>query len=453
MKPEEIEQFEKRMDRKIIKTYGEAIEHINLTINQKDSHNIQTINLRNLDFTQFCHHGEGESHFEFNELFHCLKIFKNKGNEIICTCILDCCNSVFNSASVEFIKFEQGVFFCYTIFKKGLDVQVCLFNSNLDLQGAIFIDNLDINNCVFKSDLQLSGGFFANGLVLSMNKSLEESFILDMKKSKIYGFVNLIGNRFNNLTLNLQKAKLLDCNLQLHGKFNEVLLDEVITNETTIIKVENAIIEKFSITFSSIKAKVYFLSNRVDYFDAMNTIVEGVLFVSNKSVVRDVSGRYTAKLLKHESIKANDVITSNHFRMLELKKYQEELVKNRKSKRKLDLLNEMAILMFSWLSNKHGQSWIRGFCFTVLSSVIFYFLFGIISNQIEFRFIMNNENLLLWGLYWKEVLRYFWLPDISGLKGLEVGFWGALIFIIGKIFIAYGIYQTVAAFRKYSSSK
>lgn len=55
--------------------------------------------------------------------------------------------------------------------------------------------------------------------------------------------------------------------------------------------------------------------------------------------------------------------------------------------------------------------------------------------------------------YWKEVIGYLWLPNLDDFKVLlndnNVSVWSYSYFIIGKIFIAFGIYQTISAFRKY----
>jgi len=55
---------------------------------------------------------------------------------------------------------------------------------------------------------------------------------------------------------------------------------------------------------------------------------------------------------------------------------------------------------------------------------------------------------------WSGFLQYIWLPN--GLDGLinlnhliNGGWVGALFFLAGKVLVAYGVYQTIAAFRKY----
>lgn len=423
--------IESEIQRKIIKTYDEAINHINLNIIELKNIDKKTINLNKCDFSQFHDGGYEDSHFDFNYLFHEMRIFDNKNKEITIPFVVNCWESIFPSVIIDDVIFKEKINFSYTIFKEKVQIIKCKFNSDIQFHGTIFRDGLSFQGV--KSDSDVTNFY--------------------MEFCSIKGRFDFWNNEFKNLSLHLKSAKLLDCNLSFRGNFKEILLDEIISNVTTIIKVEGAKIGKFSISFSSIQGKLYLLSDKIFIFNANNTIVEGEIFVANKLVVQNVSDRYTARLLKHQSIKVNDVIISNHFKMLEMRKYQSELKENKKNRNTFEYLNEISILKLNYISNKHGQYWFQGVIFTFFLSVIFYFIFALSTNQIGLISQLNAESITLCGLYWKEVLRYLWLPDISGIKDLEVGFWGTLIFILGKIFIAYGIYQTIAAFRKYSSNK
>ncbi len=419
------------INRNIIKTYDEAINHINLTVIELNDENKKYINLCECDFSQFHDGGYEDCHFDFNMLFHKMGIFDKKKNEIIIPYIVKCCDSIFPSVTIDNVVFKEKINFSYAIFKDNVQIRRCELNSDIQFHGALFIDGLTFQGVKSNSD--------------------DTNFYMEF--CSIKGRFDFWNNEFKNLSLHLKSAKLFDCKLSFRGNFNEILLDEIISNVTTIIKVEGAKIAKFSISFSSLQGKLYLLSDKISFFNANNSIVEGELFVANKHVIQDVSDRYTARLLKHESIKANDVITSNHFKMLEMRKYQSELKENKKNRNMFEYLNEISILKLNYLSNKHGQYWWQGVIFTFLISAIFYFLFALSTNQVELISHLNDESLTLCGLYWKEVLRYLWLPDTSGIKDLNSGFWSTLIYIIGKILIAYGIYQTIAAFRKYSSNK
>lgn len=113
---------------------------------------------------------------------------------------------------------------------------------------------------------------------------------------------------------------------------------------------------------------------------------------------------------------------------------------------------ERFLLWINKYSNNYGQDWSRGIIFTLIVSFMFYSLFTYSINKIEFstdfsQWIFFNPT------YWKEVIGYLWLPNLDDFKVLlndnNVSVWSYSCFIIGKIFIAFGIYQTISAFRKY----
>lgn len=109
-------------------------------------------------------------------------------------------------------------------------------------------------------------------------------------------------------------------------------------------------------------------------------------------------------------------------------------------------------LLSLWLnkySNNFGISWKRGVCFTITVWVIFFSIFVMLRDGWGCHFIWADSN------YLNEAVSYLWLP--SGLDKLVLSdsscfisnWFRILIFILGKILIGYGIYQTISAFRKF----
>ncbi|MEI8075982.1 MAG: pentapeptide repeat-containing protein [Bacteroidota bacterium] len=105
---------------------------------------------------------------------------------------------------------------------------------------------------------------------------------------------------------------------------------------------------------------------------------------------------------------------------------------------------EYILLKLNTLSNNNGLSWFRGILFTLGVWFIFFNWFAMIKYGIGDTFIWTDE------YYLKKAIDFLWL--FSGIKGLskDSATWAEIIpFIFGKIFIGYGIYQTISAFRKY----
>lgn len=111
-----------------------------------------------------------------------------------------------------------------------------------------------------------------------------------------------------------------------------------------------------------------------------------------------------------------------------------------------DNTSDLLMLWFNKLSNNHGLSWIRGVIFTVTTGFVFYYIFYLCQNDFCSKYSFG-ENLM----------KYFWLPNgmndlISFLRSYPneiIGLLGVISYLLGKISIAYGIFQTISAFRKY----
>ncbi len=119
-------------------------------------------------------------------------------------------------------------------------------------------------------------------------------------------------------------------------------------------------------------------------------------------------------------------------------------------------ITDILLLRFNTLSNKNGTSWMRGLLFTTGAAASFYTLYAYSTGEIVWSADASSW-IIFNTIYWKEVLGYLWLVDLDGYKNIfddtkDISLKSAFIFLFGKIFIAYGIYQTISAFRKYGKS-
>lgn len=152
-----------------------------------------------------------------------------------------------------------------------------------------------------------------------------------------------------------------------------------------------------------------------------------------------IKKREIYRQLKYCAEDNKDRIQALTFKSYELDAYQRTL--NWKEN-----ASDLLMLWLNKLSNNHGLSWIRGVMFTIISCFIFYFIFYLCQDDFMAKYF-----------FWENLLKYFWLPNgiddlISFLKSSPNIFtciMGVISYFLGKIFIAYGIFQTISAFRKY----
>lgn len=107
----------------------------------------------------------------------------------------------------------------------------------------------------------------------------------------------------------------------------------------------------------------------------------------------------------------------------------------------------LIILRLNGVSNRHGTSWVRGFVFTILIACLFFGLFSLSLHQ-QWEWAFCSEGF---GYALKSYLQFL---NVTIWKyqpyGEEINGWAYAILFIGRLFVGYGIYQTVQAFRKFS---
>ncbi|MCO7319081.1 pentapeptide repeat-containing protein [Riemerella anatipestifer] len=129
------------------------------------------------------------------------------------------------------------------------------------------------------------------------------------------------------------------------------------------------------------------------------------------------------------------------------------------------LSKEEVILKSSEYSNDYGRSWKRGVAFTMFFGFIFYAILFFISNYDRIKgWVCQLCQLFMKEDYLKifcdksinfitGYLRFLnltdWKYEFFNIKDLGLGY--AILFI-GRIFIGYGYYQTIQAFRKYGKN-
>lgn len=110
--------------------------------------------------------------------------------------------------------------------------------------------------------------------------------------------------------------------------------------------------------------------------------------------------------------------------------------------------SERIVLWFHKYSNDFNRSWVRGLRFTLSVTLLFYFLLNYCGMEqqffvIDFRFRGFDQVLL----------GYISLLDIAGWSNssdlFKLTSIGKIILFISKLFITYGIWQTIYAFYKY----
>jgi hypothetical protein len=158
--------------------------------------------------------------------------------------------------------------------------------------------------------------------------------------------------------------------------------------------------------------------------------------------------------LKNQALIRNENIRAFDYRKNELISYTHAIRKRRDKKL------EWFVLSLNKLSNNHGIDWLKGIVFTLAVWLLFYVLFVLAKDNFYCFSHLDCNFLLTDQQFWSNAINYLWLPQ--GLNELSSGFKSnqfwinsflmIFFFLIGKILIAYGIFQTISAFRRHGKA-
>jgi hypothetical protein len=139
--------------------------------------------------------------------------------------------------------------------------------------------------------------------------------------------------------------------------------------------------------------------------------------------------------------KNRNKIDFNRFRSYELAAHYKELSLWSNFK-------DTSILWSTKWTTDFGLSWTRAFWFTMTSGFIWFSILYRIENSGTFNSEKINEFFV--GAFRFFLVTDFFNPLENDRTYLENG-WSWLIFILGKIFIAFGIYEMIQSFRKFKA--
>ena len=124
-------------------------------------------------------------------------------------------------------------------------------------------------------------------------------------------------------------------------------------------------------------------------------------------------------------------------------------------KQNILLFLETLSLSLSKLSNNHGQNWGKALVFTLL---VLFIPFGIFYAPHEFSCKIFTETVCNKDFY-ADMVTYFNPTNYSLLENyirnspvdISVKIGGVFVFMLGKIFTAYGLFEIIQAFRKFNT--
>lgn len=300
-------------------------------------------------------------------------------------------------------------------YKKKIKFNLCCFENKQYFHDAIFKNDIEFFNCEFKN------------VVIFFKVQFEKN-------------MNLTSSTFHkNLLFSYSKFSGL-------GIFNRVIFKNG-------LDLSIATINKY-LTFFETKINNY-SSEKIDihekrHFQTDDSRKRYDISVTVSGEIPTLNKRETFRIIKNQLVKEGNNIDAFRFNSLEKEAYQQQLKEHNKK-----WYNSQDALMFNLnnLSNKHKSSWLRGIGFTLSAAIIFYSL-SIFSSGEFFISFENfyetfNSNLKAIVVFLNPVHNPNYILDIFNINNSDLNGWYYALDFIGRIFIGYGIYQTIQAFRKF----
>ncbi|MXN92658.1 hypothetical protein GR160_15625 [Flavobacterium sp. Sd200] len=305
--------------------------------------------------------------------------------------------------------------------------------------------NLWITNAVFENNLFNEKTYFFRSVFIPKSKYFTVTFYnVNVFSENVFSEVN-----FENVNF-YEYANFNQCDFKGAVSFynmNNYHIGDLSFYECNFSERANfeyARVKNLNFKLSKFEQNVSFSNTSVDTFILHRNILNKITYFDGLEI-KDIRkcDRISLRTIKQELQKTDNKIDYNRFRAYEMEAYYRELKWNWKDGK------DKFILGSTWLVTGFDHSWRRALFFTLVNGWLFYSLFFISENY------MLIPDLSEWKTFCSGYFRFllvtdFYNPLATGRDYIDnTNTIGWLIFILGKIVIAFGIYEMIQAFRKF----
>jgi hypothetical protein len=389
------------------------------------------------------------------------------------------CKILIEGIIIDYLKVEQSNFLelktdkGFFIGEKNFDtiiknsaiikysqVSNLIFN-NITTEGSIIISSSDIlsisiNNLKGAQEIKIN----SNTAIKNIDLPLQTLKRVDLSDC-IISTLKISGESNSELNLNIQKTKVNEI------EFNKILNKGIITLRELEILPEG----RLSFLSSTLGQTDFILcdfSNNKVIFE--NSKLEGI-FLAETDFPEDVYDKENINYSQAQLLfgqlytsfrKQGDTIRTLDYQARETKAYY-NLLWNRiisvdfyQQSKKSNIISSLITfvnLLANFISNNFGRNWFQAVIFSFMVGFFFFFLLIISSNEYVISYSIDFDSKLIPSfLKFMNPLRFFETRDIfKHDDGYLITLMGKsyIIDFIGRIFVAYGYYQTIQAFRRY----
>lgn len=340
---------------------------------------------------------------------------------------------------IQEIKIQNCSIKCSIEFENISCNLLSIKNSNLNNNYLNSINgdfkSIIIENSEFYGDDYFEFGEISNSYITIRNSIFHKNINFSVfNKASIHIKNSNFSKSFNYFSTQNSETSILDSTFSIFG------MEECIFDNN--LHINNCSIKKLNL-LNNIFDKNFSLQNNI----ISTIIIDGNIF--SKSLLLDNTriqnpekcDRITLRTIKQLLKESDNTIDSNKFKSYELNAYRKELKQEKKQK------GDQFILWLNHHFSRHGNECERALWMTLAMSSFFYgilYLGSNFSNEWYFRGI----NDFFVGYFKFFLISNFYNPLTENREYIQNA-WQWLPFIIGKLVIGFGLYETVQSFRKY----
>lgn len=354
-------------------------------------------------------------------------------------------------ASKEKLELRFELKFDSCSFLGKVDFRGIKFLRDIDFIKSVFHEDVTFSEIVFNGCFRLSGSTFQNVKLAYL--TLNEKFILFTGRADRTIFKGNV--YFQNV--DFYEAKFWDFHFQQDLIFQDTcfyctaffnkskFLGKTIFRSTDTLGISkfqkrayfnDAEISNLLFEGLTIEKFIFFTNATIKTISIKNVYCDGVSVSLENTTIGNIEDEGTARFLKTEAMKSNNPFLVSELVAKEMTLRYESL------KWKKDFFDKL-IFLLNKCSTNFGEKWQKGVCFIVLTWLASFILIILLRDG------FNSIIKLFDKAYLKEAINYLWQFGNLDVLGDSFGVLSIITFILGKIFIIYGVYQTITAFRKY----
>lgn len=334
------------------------------------------------------------------------------------TISFDISDSTINEFKIISLKVEKSLIFLNTTVDQRFSIEDMEVNE-MNIRQSIFLCGFNLQ----KSNIRQS----------RINDSQFQSLFLDSDKNGSYIFSNCHFQKNATIKIKNDNADiyLWDCDFTGQLIFNQSRLNALQINGSYFRNI-------VSFEFLTVLKNFHIVKSHFEKIAFFNDFT-----LENENELE----LYTIRVIKGQLQKAENQIDFLKYNALEKNK----LLKSNKTSK-----TDKILLCLNKASNNFGTNWLKGIGFTFLCGLVTFMLIIIVNTICLYSDIDSEFDIYLdWNKpfigFNKLISEFLKITFSLGFNYEEIKGNGFVyfIFILGKIAVGYGIYQTIAAFRKY----